>query len=174
MKLYVTLAEIRRRTGVHQKRIYRLLDRVVTKADDGLIQGLRGLIPGKHLKAYTRTAAVAKSSKLDTSTAAGALQQTLDKYPAIRIWMKKEAKKRNETLRKDEIRSDRKHTGNFWTNAIRLVSPTTIGLSTRTTAGTLTLGRPRFPCMCFGGFQTPVSCPLPLCADSLETKYDQT
>ena len=106
----VTLAEIHRRTGIHQRQMYRLLDRVLTKAEDGLIQGLRGLIPHKHLKAYTRTAVVAGSSKLDGSTAAGALQQALDKFPAIRMWMKKEAKKRNEPLKKGEMRSIRKPT----------------------------------------------------------------
>lgn len=100
----VSLGEIFRRTGVHQKQLYRLLDRVVTKANDGRIQGLRGLIPGKHLKAYTRTAAVTQSSKLTTSTAAGAMQQVLTRYPQILTWLKGEAKKRNRPLQKDEFR----------------------------------------------------------------------
>lgn len=106
----VSLAEIHRRTGVQQKQMYRLLGRVLAKAEDGLIEGLRGLIPHRHLKAYTRTAVVVRSSKVDKSTAAGALQQTLDKFPAIRVWMKKEAKKRNEPLKKNEMRSIRKPT----------------------------------------------------------------
>jgi len=106
----VSLAEIRRRTGVHEKQLYRLIARVVTKAEDGLIQGLRGLIPGKHLKAYTRTAIVARSSKLESSTAAGALQQVLTRFPAILTWLKREARRRVERLRKDEFRSIRKPT----------------------------------------------------------------
>jgi putative transposase len=104
----VTLAEIHRRTGIHQKQLYRLIDRVVSKAEDGLIQGLRGLIPGKHLKAYTRVATVASSSKLQTSSAAGALEQLLNKYPHVREWLKREAKKRNEPLKKGEMRQIRK------------------------------------------------------------------
>ena len=44
----VSLAEIHRRTGVQQKQMYRLLDRVLAKAEDGLIEGLRGLIPHRH------------------------------------------------------------------------------------------------------------------------------
>lgn len=106
----VTLAEIRRRTGVHQKQLYRLLDRVVSPAADNQIQGLRGLIPGKHLKAYTRVEPVRGSSKLDTSSASGALQQLLRKFPVILDWIRKEAKKRNTPLKKDEMRQVKKPT----------------------------------------------------------------
>ena len=109
----VSLAEIRRRTGVHQKQLYRLLDRVVCPAADNQIQGLRGMIPRKHLKAYTRVEVVRGSSKLTASSAAGALQQLLRKFPAILDWIRKEAKNRNTPLKKGEMRQVRKPTAHL-------------------------------------------------------------
>lgn len=104
----VSLREIEVRTGVHRKQLYRLLDRVVSKAGDGLIQGLRGLIPHKHVRAYQRKSKVKRSSKVETSSAAGAMQQLLHRLPQIRDWLKKEAKKRNRPLRPGEVRQVRK------------------------------------------------------------------
>lgn len=109
----VSLAEIRRRTGVHEKQLYRLLDRVVAPSTDNQIQGLRGLIPGKHVKAYTRVEAIRSSSKLVASSAAGALQQLLRKFPAILDWIRKEAKNRITPLKKGEMRQVRKPTSNL-------------------------------------------------------------
>lgn len=106
----VSLAEIRRRTGVHQKQLYRLLDRVISPATDNQVQGLRGLIPGKHFKAYTRVEAIRGSSKLENSSAAGAFQQLLRKFPAILNWINKEAKNRITPLKKGEMRQVKKPT----------------------------------------------------------------
>lgn len=96
----VSLREIEVRTGIHRKQLYRLLDRVVSKAADGVIQGLRGLIPHKHVRAYERTAKVKRSSKIEPGSAAGAMQQLLRRHPQLLDWVKTEAKKRNKPLRK--------------------------------------------------------------------------
>lgn len=109
----VSLAEIRRRTGVHEKQLYRLLDRVVTPSADNQIQGLRGLIPGKHVKAYTRVEAVRSSSKVVASSAAGAFQQLLRKFPAILDWIRKEAKNRITPLKKGEMRQVKRPTSDL-------------------------------------------------------------
>lgn len=104
----VSLREIEVRTGVHRKQLYRLLDRVVSKAADGVIYGLRGLIPFKHIKDYARTMKVARSSKIETSSAAGAMQQLLNRFPHVRDWIKQQAKLRSKPLKKGEIREVRK------------------------------------------------------------------
>ncbi|UUZ62838.1 hypothetical protein LP417_23685 [Polaromonas sp. P1-6] len=85
----VTLRQIHRLTGVDPKQLYLLLKRVITKADDGRIQGLRGLIPFKHLKEYKRTAAVKATSVLFSKNATGAMTQLLRKYPGLEKWVRK-------------------------------------------------------------------------------------
>lgn len=48
----VSLRQIKDLTGVDPKQLYLLFQRVLVKAEDGRIQGLRGLIPFKHMKEY--------------------------------------------------------------------------------------------------------------------------
>ena len=119
----VSLAEIRRRTGVHEKQLYRLLDRVVTLSTDNQIQGLRGLIPGKHVKAYTRVEAIRSSSKLVASSAAGALQQLLRKFPTILDWIRREAKNRITPLKKGEMRQVRRPTSDLCWRRLKIEPP---------------------------------------------------
>lgn len=101
----LTLKDIQHQTTIHPKQLYRLLDRVVSKASDGRIQGLRGLIPGKHLKEYERVMTVKASSKLRTSSAAGAMQQLLRCYPTLQKWISKSVRLRKKPLREGEIRA---------------------------------------------------------------------
>ncbi|MGH8856827.1 MAG: hypothetical protein ACREXG_02170 [Polaromonas sp.] len=104
----VTLRQIRKLTGVDPKQLYRLLQRMMKKAEDGRIQGLRGLIPFKRLEEYKRTAVVKATSVLFTKNATGAMQQLLSAYPALDKWVRKRIRERNKPLRKGEIRAVRK------------------------------------------------------------------
>lgn len=104
----VTLRQIHRLTGVDPKQLYLLLKRVIMKADDGRIQGLRGLIPFKHLKEYKRTAAVKATSVLFSKNATGAMTQLLRKYPVLEKWVRKKVRERNWPLRKGEMRAVKK------------------------------------------------------------------
>lgn len=100
----VSLREIEQRTGIHRKQLYLLLNRVVRKADDGLIEGLRGLLPHRHLNPYRRSAKVLAPSIAKSTSAAGAMHQLLDRFPDIEKWIRKEAKQRTKPLKEGEIR----------------------------------------------------------------------
>jgi transposase InsO family protein len=100
----VSLKEIERLTTVHRKQLFRLLDRVVSKAPDGRIQGLRGLIPYKHVKEYERTAVVPSSSALIGPAAAGAFAQLLKRIDGLESWLRKKVRERNRPLRDGEMR----------------------------------------------------------------------
>jgi len=104
----VSLKEIERATTVHRKQLYRLISRVLSKAPDGRIAGLRGLIPYKHMKEYERTANVPASSVLHGSAAAGAFMQLLNRYVALDKWLRKKVRERNRPLRDGEMREVRK------------------------------------------------------------------
>lgn len=74
---------IRKRCGVGIKQIYRLIrERCMQPHADGLIYGWRGLIPGDHIKPYTRK----KPIKVDSFGygAAGAMNAVLDLHPTLR------------------------------------------------------------------------------------------
>ena len=100
----VSLREIQKRTGIHRKQLYLLLDHVVSRADDGLIEGLRGLLPHRHFKPYERTAKIQGRSSLKNASASGGMQQLLNRFPAIFKWLRNEAKKRTKPLKKGELR----------------------------------------------------------------------
>lgn len=104
----VPLIEIERRTGVKRGQLYRLMDRCLRKHDDGRIQGFRGLLPYKHLKEYERRAKVAATKPRGRGGSAGALQQLLDRLPALRRWLVRQARQRNQPLREGEVREVRK------------------------------------------------------------------
>ncbi|PQA75965.1 hypothetical protein [Rhodoferax sp. TS-BS-61-7] len=101
---HVSLRAIEKRTNLHTKQIYRLIERVMIKAPDGRIQGLRALIPYKHIKEYERVAAVPASSLLVGSAAAGAFTQLLKRFDDVEKWLRKAVKERNRPLREGEFR----------------------------------------------------------------------
>lgn len=103
----VPIAEITRRTSVHREQLYRLLTRCLGKAEDGRIQGFRGLIPGKHLKDYVRTAPVKPSKPKSKGGAAGAFKALLERHEKICTWLVRQAKLRKKPLG-SEIRKVRK------------------------------------------------------------------
>jgi putative transposase len=103
-EIHVSLRDIKSRTNVHAKQLYRLIDRVVSKAPDGRVQGLRGLIPYKHVKEYERVAAVPATSLLMGSAASGAFTQLLKRFESVEKWLRKSVKDRNKPLREGEIR----------------------------------------------------------------------
>jgi len=100
----VPLRQIKDLTGVDPKQLYRLLQRVLGKAEDGRIQGLRGLIPFKHMKEYERCVVVEATSVLFTKNASGAMAQLLKIYPSLDTWTRKKVRERNTPLRPGEIR----------------------------------------------------------------------
>lgn len=104
----VSMNEIERVTNVHRKQLYRLLDRVVSKAADGRVQGLRGLIPYKHVKEYERTMVVPSSSVLFGSAAAGAFNQLLKRFDSLEKWLRKRVRERKRPLRDGEMREVKK------------------------------------------------------------------
>lgn len=104
----VPLRQIKNLTGVDPKQLYRLLTRVLVKADDGRIQGLRGLIPFKHMKEYERCVVVKATSVLFTKNASGAMGQLLKKHPPLESWVRKNVRLRNKPLRKGEFREVKK------------------------------------------------------------------
>ncbi|MES2400600.1 MAG: hypothetical protein V4573_11495 [Pseudomonadota bacterium] len=104
----VSLRQIETLTGVDPKQLYRLFQRVISKASDGRIEGLRGLIPFKHLKVYVREVKVKATSVLFSKNASGAMGQLLRRFPALESWLRKKVKERNRPLRPGEIREVRK------------------------------------------------------------------
>lgn len=103
----VSLAEISRTTGVHREQLYRQLDRCLSKADDGRIQGFRALVPYRHLKDYVRVAPVKPSKPMARGGAAGAFSALLGRFHKIQNWLDQQIKLRTAPLR-DEIRTVRK------------------------------------------------------------------
>lgn len=103
-EIHVSLRDIESRTNVQAKQLYRLIERVISKAPDGRIQGLRGLIPYKHVKEYERVAVVPATSLLRGSAAAGAFTQLLKRFESVEKWLRKSVKERNRPLREGEIR----------------------------------------------------------------------
>jgi putative transposase len=104
----VSLREIEKITGITASQLYRLIVRVMAPAPDGRIQGLRGLIPGKHLKKYERFANVEATSRVNVSNAAGAMQQLFRKYPQLEAWTYRVIRQRKQPLRQGEIRAVKK------------------------------------------------------------------
>lgn len=94
----VSIVGITRKTGVHREQLYRLLNRCLGKAEDGRIQGFRGVIPGKHLKDYARTAPVKPSKPKSKGGAAGAFTALLERCEKIRTWLVRQAKLRKKPL----------------------------------------------------------------------------
>ena len=104
----IPLRQIHTLTGVDPKQLYLLFQRVLCKASDGRIQGLRGLIPFKHIKEYQRDVAVKATSVLFSKNASGALGQLFKRYPSLETWGRKKVRDRNRPLRPGEIREVKK------------------------------------------------------------------
>ncbi|MDI1267710.1 MAG: hypothetical protein PSV40_01210 [Polaromonas sp.] len=115
----VPLRQIRDLTGVDPKQLYLLLQRVLVKAEDGRIQGLRGLIPFKHIKEYERCVAVKATSVLFTKNASGAMAQLLKKFPSLETWSRKNVRLRNKPLRPGEIREVKKSVRSLHTDFLK-------------------------------------------------------
>jgi putative transposase len=99
----VSLAEIKRKTGVHREQLYRLLERCLRRDADGRIYGFRGAIPNKRLKAYTRQAKVKNGKPKSRGGAAGAFTALLERFPDIKRWLIRQVKLRLKPLG-DEVR----------------------------------------------------------------------
>lgn len=94
----VTLAEIKRLTGVHREQLYRQLSRCLSKAEDGRIQGFRALIPHRHIKDYTRSAPVGPSRPRAKGGAAGAFSATLSRFSDVKGWLDRQIRLRHKQL----------------------------------------------------------------------------
>lgn len=99
----VSIEDIKRKTGVHREQLYRSLERCLSRDADGRIFGFRGLIPNKHLKAYTRHTKVKSAKPRSRGGAAGAFSAILERYPDIKRWLIRQVKRRLKPLG-DEVR----------------------------------------------------------------------
>ena len=81
------LSEIKSRSGVHRRQIYRLLERCQAIHEDGRIFGWRGLVPQARVRGYERTAGVALSPGGRTGGSAGAFGQLLRAHPSLAKWL---------------------------------------------------------------------------------------
>lgn len=101
------ISEIQSLTGITSVQIRRLVKRVASIHEDGLIQGLRGLIPDARVKVYRRKVAVESSDLQNSQHPAGAWRQLLESAPTLKTWLDKEIRKRNAPLKKGEVREIR-------------------------------------------------------------------
>ncbi|MEC4720373.1 integrase [Noviherbaspirillum sp. CPCC 100848] len=100
------LREIGKRTGVHSRQLYWLLDRCLTEADDGQIYGYRALQKSRRIDPYTRTAEFSSVHTGTTGGYAGAFKVLLERYPALATWLHGKLEQRAVVL--DQISTDGK------------------------------------------------------------------
>jgi putative transposase len=85
-------AEILRRTGIHRRQVYRLLDHCLATHDDGRPYGWRGLLPYVRTTDYRRTSSMELLPDGLGAGAAGAFSQLLQTYPALAEWIAERVK----------------------------------------------------------------------------------
>lgn len=78
-----SLASIAEVTGLRRQQVARFLERSQTMAPDGRIFGYRALIPGTHIKQYTRFAPINHARGDRSGGYAGAFGQLLESYPGL-------------------------------------------------------------------------------------------
>lgn len=81
------LAEIKSRTGVHRRQIYRLLERCQAVHEDGRMFGWRGLVPRARVCEYERTAGLARGPGSCAVGTAGLFGQLLRAHPSLSKWL---------------------------------------------------------------------------------------
>jgi putative transposase len=77
------LDDIEERTGVARQQLYNLLRRCLLKHEDGRINGFRGLLLYERVKAYDRRGTVRPGQERRPGGAAGAMNQLLQRHPAL-------------------------------------------------------------------------------------------
>lgn len=80
-----SVGDIERRTSVHRRHLYRMLDRCVTIHEDGRVFGWRALAPHARVGSYQRTAKIRLEH--DGSGAAGAFGLLLQAHPRLSEWI---------------------------------------------------------------------------------------
>lgn len=93
------LRDIERRTGINSRQLYRLIDRCMRLAEDGLVVGFRGLLQHRRVGAYTRTANLSAESSVTGKGLAGAFTLLLERYPVLVAWLKQKIRERAVNLR---------------------------------------------------------------------------
>ncbi len=94
----VSLAEIKRQTGVDPKTLYRMIPRCFAMHADGRIYGFRAVIPYERLKNYERTQSVNSLAAPDGKGLAGAFSQLIKRYPQLEKFLEEEAKNRRAPI----------------------------------------------------------------------------
>lgn len=103
---HMSLASIKRQTGIHPKTLYRIIPRCIAKHPDGRIYGFRAAIPYERLKPYERLQSVGDEAAINGTGLAGAFSQLLARYPQLEKFLLREAKQRHEPIKKArEVRS---------------------------------------------------------------------
>ncbi|AKJ29432.1 hypothetical protein [Caldimonas brevitalea] len=96
------LQEIFQRTGVQRAQLYRMIARCLAVDSEGRLQGFRGLVPYKRLKAYERTAKVAPAAPRSRGGGAvGGFTGLLKRHPSLEAWLIQEARARHQALSGD-------------------------------------------------------------------------
>lgn len=91
------VAAIAQESGVDRRQIYRLVDRCLSRHDDGRIFGFRALLAFKRVKAYQRIQRVASGApKSRQGGRSGAFTQLLERYPALDEYLRQQAKQRTK------------------------------------------------------------------------------
>lgn len=89
-----SLGEIRKRTAIDRRGLYRMIDRALLTHPDGRIWGFRALVPGLHTKAYERR----KPAKGVGRGLAGAFTQLLDRHEELEKFVRELIRSRRVLL----------------------------------------------------------------------------
>ena len=104
-----SVRQIHAKTGVGSRQLYRLLERCLTRHDDGRVFGYRGLLPRIHVNAYARRTQVTKLSGAGSRGTAGAFTHLLERHAELEDWINQQIRKRRVVL-KQHSAGDRLHT----------------------------------------------------------------
>jgi putative transposase len=113
IELYVenpqlSLAAIKKATGVEPKTIYRIMSRCLEKHADGRIYGFRAAIPYARLKQYERLHSADRHAG-ERSGLSGAFGLLLQQYPLVENFLQRQAKQRHRAIRDaSEVRKSMK------------------------------------------------------------------
>jgi putative transposase len=94
----LSMRTIKSKTGVDPKTVCRLIDRCLTKHDDGRIFGFRAAIPYARLKDYERVHSINRAHGAQGVGLSGVFGLLLQQYPALEEHLLKEAKLRHKPI----------------------------------------------------------------------------
>ena len=94
-----SVRQIHTQTDVGSRQLYRLLERCLTRHDDGRVFGYCGLLPHLHVNAYARRTQVTKLSGAGSRGTAGAFAHLLERHAELEDWINQQIRKRRVVLK---------------------------------------------------------------------------